>query len=257
MDAVAGAEGLPFVGFAIVVGVFELPEIGNAGEENLAIADEDAGRDSIRDAIETAGENGRRLGFAIAVLVLDETEDFGFLSELYDIRAEFLREHLSAIGNAAERKVVIEPIEVAADIENTFVIAESGADGGMAVRFYDVKISLGIYGEGDWILQERFDGEEFGLKAGWEAKLIHHFDGITDGLRSGRTELGSLKDGDEREGEDGEHGVDVKGLRQGRKRQVTGGGLTWGKVVLGEVGRRGLTQGPQRGEEEEMGGAEA
>jgi hypothetical protein len=91
-----------------------------------------------------------------------------------------LHEHLGAFRNAAKGQVVVEPIEMAADVEDAFVIAEGRADSGMAMRFSDVEISLVIDGEGDGILEERFGGEEFGFESRGEAKLLDDFDGVGD-----------------------------------------------------------------------------
>jgi hypothetical protein len=96
---------------------------------------------------------------------------------------------------------------MAADIEDAFVIAEGGTDGGVAMGFGDVKIAGVINGEGDGILQERFGGEEFGLQAGREAELVDDFDRIADRLRGGRAEVGGLEGSDQNDGEDGEHGA--------------------------------------------------
>jgi hypothetical protein len=220
VHAVAGAERLAFVRFAVVVGVFELPEVRDASEEHLSIAHEHAGGNAVRNAIEIGREDGGGLGFAVAVFILHEAEDFGFFGELDDVRPELLHEHLGAFGDAAEGEVIVEPIEMAADIKDAFVITESGTDSGMAMRFRHVEVAEVIDSEGDGVLQERFGGEEFGFETGREAELVDDFDWIADGLGSGGAEVGRLERSNESDGEDGEHGANDSGPVEMREREV-------------------------------------
>ena len=74
VDAVAGAERLLDLGLAVAVLVAEPPEVGDAGVVDVALAGEEPGADAVGGVLEAVGEDGRVVGLAVAVAVLDQLD---------------------------------------------------------------------------------------------------------------------------------------------------------------------------------------
>src|SRR5207247_1440309 len=87
--------------------------------------------------------------------------------------AEVSAEEGDAIFDAAAGEVLIEPIHVAADVEDAFVEAIGRTDCGVAIGFGDEDSALFVDGEADGIGEHWFGGEEFDLEAGWDVEAFH------------------------------------------------------------------------------------
>ena len=71
VHAVALVQQLAAVGAAVAVVVAELPEPGDAGVPDVPLAGQHAGADAGGRVVEAVGEDGRRIGAAVAVAVDD------------------------------------------------------------------------------------------------------------------------------------------------------------------------------------------
>src|SRR3954469_5497752 len=183
VHAKAGENFLADVGFAVVVHILQTPEIGNASEQDLAFARGDAGGDAGDEGFEIVGVSDRAVGDAIEVAVLEEANAFGFDLEIVPIEfavavavddggfgnvrvaagQDPLKE-LRAIVDGAERVIGIKPI-----VEETDVVCRSAT----AVGFDNEASSELVECKTGRIGEERFRGEQLGVKAGLEAELFH------------------------------------------------------------------------------------
>ena len=173
MDAESGVERLARGGLAGVVRGAEEPEIGNAGVVELAFIAEDAGADAVGGAVETFGEDGSELGAAVTVAIFEEADFFADVGEAGEVCAEVAAEESDAVFDGAGGEVLVEPIHVAADVEDAFVKAIGGADGGVAVGFGDEDAAFFVDVKGDGIGEHRFSGEEFDFPAGRDFEALH------------------------------------------------------------------------------------
>ncbi len=126
--AVAGVQRRPLVGLAVAVGVAELPEVGDAGVEDVAAAGEDAGAGAALDAVEPVGEDGRLLEPAVAVAVLEKPQAVVLPRVFRDLVAEVLAEIGEPVGDGLSGQIVEQPVPVIAVVFDAVLLAERLTD---------------------------------------------------------------------------------------------------------------------------------
>jgi hypothetical protein len=102
VDSEAVGNGFSLIGFAIVIGVTKLPDIGNDRGVDIAIVVKDSGGDPSNFIGEAFGVDRGLIGKAIAVGIFDEMDAFGEkfkVSEVvFSVRVEILNP--SSVGVA-------------------------------------------------------------------------------------------------------------------------------------------------------------
>ena len=156
VDAEAVVQQLALVGLAVAVGVAQLPEVGNAGVPNVAVARDEAGADAVGGVVEAVGEDRGLVGPAVAGRVLDQADAVVVDAVVLEVVAELALVHGDAVVDGAAGEVVVEPVHVAADVGDAVVKAEG---------LGDVEAVLLIDGEADGVGEQRLGGEEIDLEA--------------------------------------------------------------------------------------------
>jgi len=112
MDSEAIGNGFSLIGFAIVIGVAKLPDIGHDGGVNITIVVKDSGGDPSNFIGEFFGVDRGLIGKAIAVGVFDEMDAFGEkfkVSEVvFSVRVEILNPSFVGVAVFGSKGLVIE-----------------------------------------------------------------------------------------------------------------------------------------------------
>ena len=82
VDAEARGQRALLVGLPVAVGVAQLPQRGDAGEEQPVAVPHHAGGGAVDDVVEALGEYARPIVDAVAVAVLDQADQFAVVGEL-------------------------------------------------------------------------------------------------------------------------------------------------------------------------------
>src|SRR5690606_24424098 len=146
-----------FAGFRLVL-AGKFPERRNVGEPDIAAVNEHAGSDTVQRTAEVIGVNGGLVGRAIAVDILKQAEDFGFLRKrLHAFGTEVALDGLEPVSLRAVVEVVLEGPHVTADIEGA---------GAVTVGLGNKDATLLVEGEGDRVGQHGLGGPEVRSEAG-------------------------------------------------------------------------------------------
>ena len=162
-DAIAFLKGLAGVCFEVSVGVLEHPDVGDAGQVDLAIGGEDAGGGAIERVIETVGKELGVVHPAIAIPVFENADFFcvlGVILERFDGSVFLI--HREAFGSGGEGDVIAQPMLVASVVFDATV---------EAVGLGEIEAVLFVKGDGGDVEGIRLAGVNAGL----------HFRGIGDG----------------------------------------------------------------------------
>ena len=198
-DAVAGRQLRLLVGDAGPLRVAQHPDAGDAGEVDLVLERQDAGRDAVGGLVEALGEDGALVGHAGAGRVPDEVDLVVVLLEAFVGRLSgiLLLVDGQAIGDGLAGDVVLHPVHVAARVGHAGV--ESG-------RLGDVEPALVVEGDRDRIFEQRLRGPEFDLEVAGDMGLGERIlDGSAGRLLGGRRRL-RRKRGGEGDGKEKERG---------------------------------------------------
>src|SRR5262249_30353156 len=101
---------------AIVIGVAQKPEIRNVRIPNISASREDACADAIERGVELLGENGRAIGFAVAIGIFDELNALTVVGVTVEALAEMALHFGEAIIDRAGSQFLVEPIHDLPDI---------------------------------------------------------------------------------------------------------------------------------------------
>jgi hypothetical protein len=199
-DGEARVDDRADVGRARAPGVFQLPEIGDAGEPDLALPREDAGGEPRRRRREVLRERGRVVDAAVPVAILEQAHALR-RGQLRVLVAQELPVHRLAVRDGAAGQVVVHPSHVAADVEGA--VAE-------AVRLDDVDAALLVKAEADGIDEVGLRGDEVELQPLGRAQPL---DGLL-GFGRGRL-LGGEDRGEEKRREGAAENHDEKSSGEG------------------------------------------
>ena len=124
----------------VALRVLQQVEVGDAGEVDVPLAGEHAGREAVLGAVEAVGEDAVLVGLAVAVRVPDQPDALAVLGVLAEL---VLLVHRDAVGDGAAREVVVEP-RLAAGVGDALRVPE---------RLGDEAPALLVEGERDRVRQ--------------------------------------------------------------------------------------------------------
>ena len=185
VDAEPPVQRCSFLSHTVSVAVFQQPQMGNAGQPHLSIAGNHAGCQPVERMIEPAGENGRTIGHAVVVGVLQPTDLVGHTGEPVHPAFELacpLAIHGQAIVDCVELQVVfqqewpgpilfrpaVEPV-LLGDI-HAVVFVEADGNRAAQLRFRGVHLDLELFRS----LQRGYGGFRFGRAVGQQRCRLGH-----------------------------------------------------------------------------------
>jgi hypothetical protein len=149
-------ERLLRVGHAVLVLIAKRPQVRDVGVVDRAVAREQAGANSLLDAIEAVGINGGMIGFAVVVLIPDKPHPIGLLGIIDDALALVAFHDLDPLVDGRAGKFLVQPAHVLANVRHA----------GMETKcFGDKEAPFLIDGERDGIGQQRFRSEQLDLES--------------------------------------------------------------------------------------------
>ena len=149
-------QGLLGVGLPIAVRISQLPQLRDARIEHVAVVNQDTRPGAVGDVVESIGEDGRRVGHAIAVRVLDQPQPVLLLGVVVGLIPEVLAEHRHPLVDRLQREIIQQPVHMPPVVLDPLLLAEGLAD---------VDLPGIVDAEHDRVGQQRLGGEELRLDA--------------------------------------------------------------------------------------------
>src|SRR5260370_5316285 len=127
-DAEAIAKRFLDTGHAIAIGVAKKPQIGDVGIPDVAIPREDACPDTIEGGVELLGENGRAVGFAIAIGIFNELNALAVIGVTVEPVTEMPFHFGEAVIDSAAGQFLAQPIHALPGVFDTCAESKGFAD---------------------------------------------------------------------------------------------------------------------------------
>jgi len=165
VDSEAVGNGFSLIGFAIVIGVTKLPDIGNDRGVDMTIVVKDSGGDPSNFIGEAFGVDRGLIGKAIAVGIFDKMDAFGEkfkVSEVvFSVRVEILNPSFVGVAVFGSKRFVIESPLIIWSFETQIIwnpvtiLSNVEIVGFASLRLCDVGTPLVVERESNWIRNEK------------------------------------------------------------------------------------------------------